>query len=390
MTLFRGGQRLYSRRNLYRVSRMFIVIIMALTSGCATATLPRARKHYYRGDFDRASTTLTENRTPSRDTVLVLMERGMIHHTWGQHDLAIHNWLDAADLIRELDYVRISEQASSLLINDRTQTYTGWPYERALLHAFTAKSYFMLQQWREAAVEARLIADGFMDLNGFPDDPYTRYVAGLAFEFIRDYNGSRIEYTQADELLSSLTIDPTSGSIAASEEASPPPRGSHEFICLIAIGRAPSLWDSALADPAWGTAPYAEIVHQGEVLGRSYTLNTTTELAIQTEKRIAAIQTAKTVTRIILKDSVATAVADNHPFLGEALRLLLFAIEMPDTRHWATLPRWLQVARVVHPPDAEDFDVVFRRTDGSEIRRVSVKATQLSESRLSVATVRIW
>ncbi len=368
-----------------------LLLLGLLPGGCSTGGVGSARRHYYGGRLDEAVAELTVPDPAGRDEVLVLMERGMIHQTRGDFATSVQDWLDAAERIRELDYVRLSEKATSLVINDRTETYTGRPYERALLHAFTAKSYFLLGQWREAAVEARLIADGFETLNGFPDDAYTRYIAGLAFEMIRDFNGARLEYTQADRLTPVLRIDPSSGALGPTNAPPPVAPSSGDLVVLLGIGRASWSARRGGVNAVWGTSPYAEILHDGQRLGRSYTLNTTGVLAAQTEQRLVAIKTAKTVSRIVIKDSIANAVADNNPLLGEVLRLLLFALEMPDTRCWETLPFWLQVARVPCPPGITSFEVVFKTDAGRTVRQVTVHAPQMvrSDGR-TVAVLRIW
>lgn len=371
------------------------LLLAVALGGCASSGVGQARRQFYAGKLPEASASLAEIDDDAKDRVLVLMERGMIHHAGGDHTAATRDWIDAAARIRELDYVRVSEKTTSMLINDRTQTYTGRPYERALLHAFTAKSYFALAQWREAAVEARLMADGFETLNGFPDDAYSHYIAGLAFELIRDFNGSRIEYTRADSLSPLLRIDPASGSIAptnapADASTSTTTVGS-ELICLIGIGRTPPYpaHRPPMQNTNWGLYPYAEIIHDGQLLGRSYTLNTTGNLAAQTERRLAAIKAAKTVTRIVIKDSIADAVADNNPLLGEVLRLLLFALEMPDTRQWETLPHWLQVARVPCPPAPGTVEVVFKNASGGILRRTTVSSLTHSGNK-TIAILRVW
>lgn len=365
-------------------------------AGCAAPGIGQARRQFYAGRMPEAVASLDAMENTGKDRVLALMERGMIHHASGDHASAISDWIDAIARIQELDYIRLSEKTTSMVINDRTETYTGRPYERALLHTFTAKSYFALGQWREAAVEARLIADGFENLNGFPDDAYTRYIAGLAFELIQDYNGSRIEYAHADRLTPLLRIDPSNGSIAPT--SAPPASiatgsGSSELICLITIGRTPTYPAQAPAmhNTNWGLHPYAEIIHAGKILGRSYTLNTTGNLAALTEKRIAAIKAAKTVTRIVIKSSIANAVADDNPLLGEVLRLLLFALEMPDTRQWETLPHWLQVARVPCPPKIGTVEVVYKDASGRTLRRTPVPASALLRGGdKTIAILRVW
>ena len=50
-----------------------------------------------------------------------------------------------------------------------------------------------------------------------------------------------------------------------------------------------------------------------------------------------------------------------------------YALEMPDTRRWETLPLWLQVARVPCPPDLSAFDVVYRGKGGNVVTRQTIE-----------------
>lgn len=365
-------------------------MVCAITAGCMSPGIEKARGQFYDGRLTEAGESLSGISDTGKDYVLALMERGMIYQTQGDYAASLRDWLTAAERIHELDYIRISGKASSLVINDRTEIYTGKPYERALLHAYTAKSYFALAQWREAAVEARLIVDGFENLNGFPDDAYTRYVAGLAFEMIRDFNGSSIEYGHADALIPSLKIDPASGRIAPSNAPPSMAGNGSELICLITIGRTPPYLAPSAGNPGWGVYPYAEVFYKGERLGRSYTLTTTANLANLTEKRLAVIKAAKTVTRIVIKESISNAVSENNELLGEVLRLLLYALEMPDDRQWETLPQWLQVARVPCPPDLDAVDLVFKNASGRTLRRTSVTTPLVRSDGKIIALVRVW
>ena len=371
-----------------------VLSVVILASGCSSTRLGAARENYYRGDFVQAAEALTEIPDEDKNEVLALMERGMIRHTTGDYKAANADWLEANEVISELDYFSVSEGASSLVINDTTQTYSGAPFERSLLHAFTAKNYLALAQWHDAAVESRLIADGLEALNKFPDDPYSRYVSGLGFELIRDSSGAALEYRKANALTKHLSIDERTGRITPAttnlSSVAKAPRPAAELICLVGLGRAPTPERRPRSNAAWGNRPYVEILHNGRTLGRSYTLNTTGRLLAETQKRIAAIKAAKTVTRIVLKESIASAVSEQNAFLGEILRLILYAIEAPDSRSWETLPMWLQVARVPCPKELDRYTVVFRNTAGKEIKREIVTSPITNRDSKYVSCIRAW
>jgi len=369
-----------------------LLIIAMMQSGCTSSALHTARRHYYDGENEQALVALDSGEILGTEAILAMMERGMIRQTAGDYAGSVGDWRQAADTIKENDYIRISEKATSLVINDMTETYRARPFERSLLHAFTAKSYFALSQWRDAAVEARLIVQSLANLDGYPDDPYARYVAGLAFELIRDGNGARIEYTQADALTPTLSINPQSGAIAASN--APSLNATNELICLLAIGQAAAPYSnsdiSRTRYSRWGSHPYAEILVNGNVAGRSYTLNTTDSLAYLTAERLAAIKTAKTVSRIAIKWSIAKAVKENNPLLGELLFLLFILLEVPDERYWATLPQWMQVARVPCPQDLQSFELVLRNDYGGVMKRQTINAPYPETDGKFIVVIRTW
>ena len=124
--------------------RLATVVLLAVAlGGCVSSGVDQARRQFYAGRLSEAGESLAElDDDDGKDRVLLLMERGMIKHTDGDHASAVRDWLDAITRIQQLDYVSLSEKTASMVINDRTETYTGRPYERALLHAFIAKSYF--------------------------------------------------------------------------------------------------------------------------------------------------------------------------------------------------------------------------------------------------------
>ncbi len=361
-------------RTVNSLAALSMLSVSILASGCSTSLISRGRDDFFAGRMDDAVNSLTEAGSDSQNAILALMERGMAHHIRGDYKLSNSDWIDAHERITKLDYLSISEGAASLIINDATKTYTGAPYERSLLHSYTALNFFAMKQWHEAGVEARLIADGLENLNDFPDDPFSRYIAGLAFEMIRDYSGAKLEYSQANALTKHLFIDEQYGRMAPSSSnqvvALPTQKpGEEELICLIGIGSSPVASGRGRFNRRWGSSPYVEVVHNNTVLGRSYTLTTTAQLWQATQNRIAAIQAAKTVTRIVLKESIANAVAEHNTFLGEILRLVLYALEVPDTRGWATLPMWLQAARVPCPANPGPITLVYRNSAGVEMAR---------------------
>ncbi len=279
-----------------------------------------------------------------------------------------------------------------MVVNDTVQDYRGPPYERTLLHAFTAKNHLAQAHWDDAAVEARRIIKSLQpEIKGdYPDDAYSRYVTGFCLELIDDPSNAALQYRNASSLLKDLTVDEDSGHILATPNKEATTNDTYvsgtrwfrerswknELVCFVLLGRATSPSDE-WTEPWRAAEPmYAELYCKGQYLGRSYNLADTVELAFTSEQIDAARKVAKTVGRVVLKEVIAEQVDRNvDPAMGDLVRLVLIGLlERPDARRWETLPRWLQVARIPCPPDLDSYDVVFKTATGGTVRQIHVES----------------
>lgn len=364
------------------------ILALALT-GCTSSQLNVARNHYYASNAPAAVKALAPLPGGETDHVLYLMERGMMRQAAGDYAGSAEDWNEASEWIRKLDVYSLSKGAASLVVNDRTLAFRGAPYERALLHAFAAMSYFAMADWSGAAVEARILVDGLNDLNGFPDDPFSHYVAGLAFELFGNADSAALEYGAASALRPDLTIDPQTGRFGQAAADSTGIAMS-EIVCLIGIGSAQTMNGNRGTFHRWGEAPYAEILADGHRLGRSHAVSTTRNLHEATQRRMVVLKTAKTAARVVIKDTIADAVAHENSFLGQALGALLFAAEMPDTRAWETLPMFLHVARLPCPQDVEEITVHIRNGHGALLKTVKASSSLTRKHGTTIAVIRAF
>jgi len=307
----------------------------------------------------------------------------------GTYAKSSRDFIEAADFLEKLQTFSVSEGTASFVVNDAVQEFRGVPFERTLLHAFTAKNHLALGAWDSAAVEARRIIYSLTPgMRGdYPEDAYSRYMAGFCLEMIGDDSNAALQYRKAAALLKSVTIDASTGRPARmTTNAVPagvdgPPASTRldrpaatELVCFVIGGRSPTGSDTVKG--YWpATSPvHGEIYCRGEYAGRSYTLADTLDLAFTTEQMQAARKAVKTVTRIAIKEGIASAVEENDELLGLLVRFILLGLlEQQDVRRWETLPRWLGVARVPCPDDLTDFEVVFKNAGGSELGRLAVR-----------------
>jgi len=331
--------------------------------------------HFYRGDIPRAADCLSEIPSDDSGTVLLLMERGMIRQALQDYAGSAEDWLRCIDTARRLDYFSLSREAASLVTNDRALGFRGTPYERTLLRAFNAQNYLALALWDDAAVEARNIIARLENLGEFPDDAFSRYMAGFCLEMQDDSEGAALQYRLANELLDGIAIDPGTGRIGPADAAGPPaaPSPGAELVCFIAIDR----YSSLPGTPPVGACPsgtYAELYAGETRLGRSYPFADLGYLYGKTQERLAALKLLKQSSRIALKELAAQALEQQNELLGELLRLALFSTEVPDNRRWETLPTWLHVARVPCPPNLAGYTVEFKSREGQAMRRKDIAA----------------
>lgn len=352
---------------------------LGLASGCASTALQSARHDFYAGRVEQASRQLAEAQ-PGQDRVLFWMERGTIRQAAGDYTNSTRDFIEAYDRIEELQTYSMSRGGASMVVNDTVQEYRGFPYERTLLHAFTAKNHLAQARWEDAAVEARrTIASLEPEAKGdYPEDAYSRYMAGFCLELIGDRSNAALQYRRAAEVAGGIGIDDQTGRLGPRPDTNTAARVDEsawpaELVCFILMGRAPQGNNVWRDDWSISRTAYAEIVADGKVLGRSYNLADTLDLAFTTEQKEAARKMVKTVARVAVKESIAYQIEQDNELLGELVRFVLIGLlEKPDTRRWETLPRYLQVARVPCPPDLKEYTVVFRNHEGGQLGSIRV------------------
>lgn len=347
-----------------------VILVAAGLSGCASSQIAKGRKEFYLGDLATATTVLEAAPSQDTDRVLLLMERGMVKQAAGRYKASAADWLKAVETIDRLDKVSVSRQTASFVTSDRVKTFRGLPYERTLLHAFSALNYFAMALWDDAAVEARNVIDRLENLKGFPDDAYSRYLSAFCLELIGNADGARRQYESADKLTPTLAVTSTGGIIPSKAGKATPaqnhaPSQGSELVCFISIGRGPDGYGRVRRQGRWGRTPFVEVYNDDDLLGRSYALGNTAMLHDRTQDKLAAIRAAKDISRVVIKESLAASVADDSPALGMLLWIAMFAFENQAERRWETLPLSMHVARVKCPDDLRRVKLVFRGQGGS-------------------------
>lgn len=367
------------RNGPIQMSRGGLAVFLGFVlAGCVTDKVDTARDAFYRGRFSVAEQNLADLPEDGKDSVMYLMERGMVRQARRNYRDSTLDWRKAADRINYLFTRSASKTAASFVVNDKTMDFRGAPFERTMVHAFLAKNSLVQGRWEDAGVAARNIIKDVEDLGGFPDSAYCRYIAGLALELMYDPSNASLQYRYASNILTNmgLMVNDKNGRIfpagASARETDRRSSDRAELVCFVLIGRSPtgaSSVNGAFVPPG---VPYAEIMANGRTLGRSYSLSCCAQLIQATKDKVAALQLAKDVSRIVVKETISHQLKKENEALGALAEILLFALESPDDRRWETLPMWFEVARVPCPADLSSFEVVFKNANGAPTRTVTV------------------
>ncbi len=367
-----------------KICRVLSFVILASTlvliMGCASPPLNTARANFYSGRFDLAEENLKDVPSEDKDVVLYLMERGMIRQAAGNYEQSSRDWREAVEIEKKLETYSLSEGASSMVVNDRTLSYTGYPFEHTLIYTYLAKNYFVQTNWDYAAICARNIISLLEKRENFPDIPYSRYLAAVALETINDGNAAS-QYRLAGKDLETISITENGKIIPKSSTNDSKTNASTkinfeinkkeypcELICFVGFGKIPdSAKNAYMYTMSFDFAPFVEIYINDKYVGRSFPLSNTAYLLAVSEREMALKKAAKEAIRVAAKEAIASSIEHSNEFAGALVRAALFAMEMPDDRLWQTLPLWLEVARVPAPEKITSYKVIFKNAYGSQM-----------------------
>lgn len=356
--------------------------VLMLCAGCATVPLNEARSHFNSGALDAADGDLAKL-PHDGDRVLYLMERGMIRHLRQDYTNSSRDWLEAVQIEKELETHSVSKAGASMIVNDSLLSFRGYPYERTFLHMYLARNFLARGLWDEAAVEARGMIRFTQRLDGFPPDAMSYYMTGFCLELQGDYSNASRQYREAAKLAPHLGLDERTGrfTFPPGSPTNPPPDAVQvtgaELVCFIDL------------DGHNGMVPEsADIYADGKLLGTSRTLSELASLEAASRKRMEARRTAKTLSRIALKEGLSMYASSKDNDLGALVWLVLFAMEDEDTRRWETLPAKMAVARVECPDNLTEFEVVFRSYSGTELKRSTVRSPITRKDRIFISLCR--
>ncbi|ATB27893.1 COG3014 family protein [Melittangium boletus] len=395
-----------------RHAASLVLAALVLLSGCAGDYVARTRAlrgAYESGDYDRALGELdaVAKQDSGNDSLLVLLDRGMVLHSAGRWRESLQVLAQADRLASELDAVSVSEEAGALITNERRRAYRGEDFEKLMISVLQALNYAQLGQDEEALVEVRRVNERLRKMIVEEKKPYeqlaiARYIGGVLYEDQREWDSAYIDYANALELAPGLgelaepllrlaqrtgRQDEYERLLTRFPGLVHTPLGPDEgqVVVVVEAGRSPE------KEPADRRVNSSEFIQVPVYRERSQPARTQVGVESGPPKWAVTVTSLSDVAAVHLDDRMGRMLAKQVAGVGvkaglaagagalarsEAVGALTFlvlnATNQPDLRSWLSLPAEFQVARLRLPAGLHTVRVEAPGLSTS--REVEVKA----------------
>lgn len=375
-------------------SRSIAVFACAcLLSGCADyiSNTRKVRRAYEAYDTDAALKELPKAEEAGVDELLVLLDQGMILHAAGRWQDSIEVLARADKRSAELDAISVTEEAGTLLGNERSRHYRGEDFEKLLISVIQGLNYAMLGDREGALVEVRRCGERLRKMQQEEKKPWTQLaiaslLGGILYEDDQDLDAAFIDLKATLDLTPSLSLlaepllrlaqqlgrqqelDELKAKFPDQEPSAPLGAGEGELWVLVKAGLSPEKHEASSG--RHGTPHYA---HQSALVqfpvyasrgrpqaaqvaveGKTYEAQTVTSLEsvarLHLDSRVGAM-IARSAVSTALKAGIAGAAgaAAKDSGVGWLVFLLLSLGTEADLRSWMSLPNEFQAVRVRVP-----------------------------------------
>jgi hypothetical protein len=414
--------------------RILLVLLAFYLGGCATYSQQAVsmRDNLLAGRADLARMTAEKEDDDQRD-VLASLNKGMLRRMTDDYVGSNRAFESAKRRIDALYGISVTDTAASLTINDAIRDYTGARYEQVLLHAYMAMNYLELGELDAARVEMLQADVKMMEWGEQPDeDPFVRYLAGMIFEALGEDDQALVSYRKArdiyleasDEqhidvpmmlkkdmlrLLASMGLrDEYRQMKAEFGLAGFEPTGLDdnfgELIVILNNGLAPIRTEAAVmtyssevqdlvrvAFPVYRTEPAPGKSSRLTVADKRIDLETVENIdglaRHALDQQMPLIMT-RAIARAVVKYQSQKSANEQHALAGFLLTVTNLATERADTRSWTTLPKEIQMTRVILPAGEQDVSIEILNAAGRPID--VIKASVEIQPRRRTFLTRHW
>ena len=407
--------------------RIVLALFALYLGGCATYSKQATsmRDNLLTGRADLARVT-AEEKDENQNDVLACLNKGMLRRMTDDYASSNQIFEIAKQEMESLYGISITDAAASLTINDAVRDYKGDRYEQILLHAYMAMNYLQLGELDSARVEILQADVKMMEWGEQPDeDPFVRYFAGMIYEALGEDDQALVSYRKArdvyiatgneqllevpvmlkKDLLRLLALqglwDEYNSLKAEFGLANFKPAkvsgDSGELIVILNNGLAPIRTETSImtfssevqstvrvAFPVYKTeappANKARLNISGKLIDLE-TVENIDSLARHALDDDMPLVMTRAVARAVVKYQSQKHAQDQHALAGFLLTVTNLATERADTRSWTTLPREIQMARVMLPAGQQQVSIEIVNAAGKVIDTIDAGVNILPRQR---------
>lgn len=199
---------------------LVLVFFVVSLSHCASYTdeIRDLRQDFLGGRYQASLDKLEKSsvRDSTRNRLLYHMEKAMILDRLGDLKGSRSLLLDADRIADELYTTSISKTAATFIYNESASDYSGEDYEKVAIHTLLAMSFLQDAKLAEGRVEAKKINDKLHEITQgydpkyahYKEDPYARFLSGLIYEAMQNWDDAIIDYKNALDIYSDSQYTP--------------------------------------------------------------------------------------------------------------------------------------------------------------------------------------
>jgi len=390
---------------------------IATLPGCATysAGFAKVESAAANRDLNGAIKSLDELKLSGPDELLHYLNKATLLSFEGNYAESNRFFETAKQLMEKLNAISVTEQISSIAVNDTMKAYEGLPSEQLMVYSFEALNYLQMGDLDDAAVEARQfdVKQGLIAANNkgatYLSGAFVRYLNSMVYEAEGEKDDARIELKKAldgyEAQDSSFPVPHALRADLARLSAGKPAASEVVFILHNGLGASVDEANIRVSNPAYSPGQNKNMmmlslavpkfvkrslpVHHVVLSANSSSVTSEVVEDVNgiAEKsfndRLPAI-IARGVARMIAKNVVAKTAKDkagDNLLFNLVADIATNASERADTRSWSLLPGNIQMARLPLPAGKYDVTATYYGVNRNIVGMHEFKGVEVKRGR---------
>lgn len=366
---------------------------------------------------------LNVNKNNPQDTFLAVLERGKIALDSANHEVSVADLQKAEQRFLDIEgTISLSEETSSLFLDDTTAEYEAQPLEKIMISPYLALAYWAKGDFQGARVERNrtiVKVNQYIEDKGketeYLENPFARYLSAIIYENESKFQDAVIEYRKIK------SVTPGLASVMDQELNRLKKRPKlNDLVVFVDMGKSPQKAEVShkgsgknskgvgvvvsIVYAQYKARPYAvrscKVLVNGTETGQTFPLYNLGKTILDQYEKNKGKLIGKLIARAALKTAVqaggqAMMKSDNTAVKVAGLAAAIFgaasaAVERADLRSWTTLPDQIHMQRSYGlAPGKQVVQLAYLDVNGNEIGRSAEQEVMIPEGQIGVAYFRV-